>query len=326
MGYMDAFKALAPFEDTPSEFMPQDLKDRAVGAKRFLESSDRPGAFVQDWNKKPSIGYGQWNDNRAIDFLNRARTAHPDEARSILGEFDKMDNEWVLNNRSKVSEFMSTPGVERMQMQQMHTDMDMYLAAARKRGITGSGAGILAADLMHRHGMAGFDRIYRRGAESMSLSDLIKSVEDYENRQKAAHAENPTERTQQLVQNAALNKRRFGEYASRIGGTAGAILDLSELARYASRPSPGSTLPEDVKKAIDDTVRGGYASDASSSELTEAASPTDRFASTPFSEELSLQSDLFKQIIQDAFRQKKPQQRRDPIEVLIEAIFKQFLG
>lgn len=247
-GIMDSFDKLVPLDEM--QYTPE-LSEAMLDTMTQLESGNRPGVIISDFNKKPSIGLGQWNDSRARKLLERIRTADPSVAMQYIAEQDRIDNEYILREKEKLSQLLSTDVGVSTQKKQLREDMAGYKAIAEKWGVVGTPAQVLVSDLIHRYGARGAKQFVNKGAPT-TLTDLFNKLKAYEERGAVQGGS--------VQQDAQINARRFSRYAEALSGEAGAVMDLADLGKevlkmktdsnYRWEPAPNDSVSPEMKAIL----------------------------------------------------------------------------
>lgn len=219
-GVMDSFNVIKPFDE--SNIDNKQIKETMMNTLMQLESGGRPNAFFKDYNDKPSIGMGQWNGPRAERLIQNIRIADPAIAAQYIAEVDKADSDYILKNKEKIQQLLGTDVGIDSQKKQMSNDYAGYMQHAAKRGVVGTVAQGLSADLMHRFGMGGFERFLTKDGPT-TLDGLYANVKKYEDMAREQGGKN--------AQFAEHTARRFAKYGEALGGKIGATMDLIALGK-----------------------------------------------------------------------------------------------
>ena len=311
MKYSGLLAPLEKYENLPIDAISPELMDSFLHSKGSLESS-KWGTVNRDPfhpDKGFNVGRAQWRDSRASNVLDRLYKTDPELARQHIGELDKFDANSVMANKAEIEKWLDSPTGRSVQQTQMRDDFkNIYMAHAKRNGITTAGAAMVWADLAHRYGVGGARRFINPNGPT-TLGYIASKLDELE---------------ETGDRNVPVNRRRMARFAKDLGGEAGAVLAMHSAATSVLRDgdSVDSVANElnynvdvDVSKIIAEASRTGVP------ELPDLGDPV--------APRLSQETTNFKeQLIREVLRQPTPQPDRkpDPIEVLLNAIIQYLIG
>ena len=306
MGFMDILKPLDKLEDTSIDEISPELMRKFLDSKSSLESS-KWGIVNRDPaapDKGFNVGRVQWRNSRATNVLNRLKNEDPELAKEYIKDVDKFDEETVFKNKENIEKWLDTETGRKVQTEQMTDDLkNIYIAQAKKNGIETAGTALVWADLAHRYGVNGARRLFINPSGPTTLDYIAKRMDELGEKDEF---------------NKNINIRRMNRFANDLGGEAGAIMTMQAAAKSALQEGmPIEAVKEELSMA--DIIK----KETESTPMKPADMPDS-------SQPLTAEVDIFKQhlnfLINETLKVKPPEQKKDPINILIEAIITGILG
>ena len=179
---------------------------------------------------------------------------------------------------------------------------NIYIAQAKKNGIETAGTALVWADLAHRYGVNGARRLFINPSGPTTLDYIAKRMDELGEKDEF---------------NKNINIRRMNRFANDLGGEAGAIMTMQVAAKSAIQEGmPIEAVKEELSMA--DIIK-------KETEFTPMKTTDIPDSSQPLTAEV----DIFKQhlnfLINETLKVKPPEQKKDPINILIEAVIKGIL-
>jgi hypothetical protein len=137
-----------------------------------------------------SLGFGQWNSERARDLLLRMQKQDPNSFNSMMGErlvkALEDPSRWAtgkgthkyafsIDEQRAFAKLASRGDMQQVQVEKMRQDMKTYFAETDKLKITDMRAKMFFADLRHQYGLGGAKKLI---GDSRTLEDMYERVKN----------------------------------------------------------------------------------------------------------------------------------------------------
>lgn len=137
-----------------------------------------------------SLGFGQWNSERARDLLLRMQKQDPNSFNSMMGErlvkALEDPSRWAtgkgthkyafsIDEQRAFAKLASRGDMQQVQVEKMRQDMKTYFSEADKLKITDMRAKMFFADLRHQYGLGGAKKLI---GDSRTLEDMYERVKN----------------------------------------------------------------------------------------------------------------------------------------------------
>jgi len=137
-----------------------------------------------------SLGFGQWNSERARDLLLRMQKQDPNSFNSMMGErlvkALEDPSRWAtgkgthkyafsIDEQQAFAKLASRGDMQQVQVEKMRQDMKTYFAETDKLKITDIRAKMFFADLRHQYGLGGAKKLI---GDSRTLEDMYERVKN----------------------------------------------------------------------------------------------------------------------------------------------------